>query len=172
MAPPPPQGSPARSARQAVPRCLQMLPENSSFFFFQPPAVTLEYNNLSPPSTQTDEREATTKRRGERCASLEHRNYQKRAEGMGDWLWPWWRVSGGSLLTSGWERAWWARGRWLGSGHEAPAPARSDQLPAPHWLDPGGPRGGGRRLLEARTGCGQHAWTRLGSAWVEVAPGT
>jgi len=45
-----------------------MLPENSSFFFFQPPAVTLEYNNLSPPSTQTDERgDAEEEERGEMC---------------------------------------------------------------------------------------------------------
>jgi hypothetical protein len=40
---------------------------------------------------------------------------------------------------------WWARGRCRGSGHEAPV--RSDQLPAPHWLDqstsagPAGQRG-------------------------------
>ena len=54
----------------------------------------------------------------------------------------------GCLLTSGWERAWWAPGRCGGSGHDAPA--RSDQLLTPHWLDPSasaGPAGqweGGR----------------------------
>lgn len=96
---------------------------------------------------------------GERQYIDEHRNYQKETKpnqtkrdgfplssvsllasrgeveeknGGGGGAYP--RRGGCGLLTSGWEGAWWAHGRWRGSGHEAPA--RSDQLPAPHWLDP------------------------------------
>jgi hypothetical protein len=52
---------------------------------------------------------------------------------------------------------WWARGRCRGSGHEAPV--RSDQLPAPHWLDqstsagPAGQREGDSGLPRPREQC-------------------
>jgi hypothetical protein len=60
-----------------------------------------------------------------------------------------WRVSGagGSLLTSGWERPWWAPGRWRGSGHEAPGAIRSVAR-AP--LARGRPGGGARAAASGR----------------------
>jgi hypothetical protein len=90
----------ASSARRAGPdravsRCFPKIPPFSFSSSLQPPAVG--YNNLFPPRRRMRE---TMMMRGERCAWLEHRNYQKElisgGENWGSWwcgLWPWWRVS-------------------------------------------------------------------------------